>query len=65
MAIRKKFPIKSSSLYPQNAGRVRMMQLVGYDKFFIVIDWKINPEEGQESLSFYDKDILPNLEFED
>ena len=35
------------------------------DKFFIVIDWKVDPEEGKESLIFYDKDILPNLEFED
>lgn len=61
----KKVYFKGSSLYPQNAGRVRMMQIVGYDKFLIVIDRKINLEEGQESQSFYDKDILPNLEFED
>ena len=42
-----------------------MMQMVGQDKFFLMVDWRIDSEQGKETLSFYDKDVLPNLEFED
>lgn len=60
----KKVHLKNSKFHPDNAGRTRMLQMVGQDKFFLIVDWKIDPEQGKEILSFYDRDVLPNLEFE-
>lgn len=60
----KKVHLKNSKFHPDNVGRTRMIQMVGQDKFLLVIDWKIDPQLGKETLMFHDKDILPNLEFD-
>jgi len=55
----------NAELYPHNSGRVRLLEMVGQDKFLIMVDWDVDPYEGKESLRFYDKKILRNLIVED
>ena len=63
--LNRKVRFKNSELYPQNKGRIGFLEMVAQDKFFIMIDWSIDPQEGKEKLTLYDKDALAHLEFED
>lgn len=60
----KKVHFKNSKLHSENTGRAVMMYIVGYDKFLLAVDWKIDPEKGEEYLLLYGKDDLPNLELD-
>lgn len=61
----KKVHFKDSKLYPGNNGRAAMIYIVGYDKFLLTVNWKIDPDNGEERLRLYGKNDLPNLEFDD
>ena len=61
----KRVRAENSKLYPQNIGRIRHLEMVGQDKFFMMVDWEVAPDDGKESLRFYDKNDFRSLTVED
>jgi hypothetical protein len=46
-----------ASQYSQNAGRVASLDMIVSDKFFVVVDWDIAPDDGKPGLRWYSRDV--------
>ena len=42
--------------HPQNTGRVASLDMIISDKFFVVVDWDIAPDDGKPGLRWYSRD---------
>jgi len=49
------------SAFPDNKGRIAALDLIETDRFFIIVDWEITPDNGGPGLRWYSKDGYDRL----
>ncbi len=53
------------SPYPNNTGRVVLIDMVVSDKFYVVVDWDISPDKGEHRLAWFNRDEYEKMIAED